>query len=101
MFAMRNESSDSGFPSLSEVADTIRTQDRGLNEGNTVINESIGQVSEATIVPSGTPDATSAPGNACTPNEVGHESVIKEILASYANKLSPTSLNKANLRNAQ
>ncbi|GJX85084.1 putative ribonuclease H-like domain-containing protein [Tanacetum coccineum] len=60
---------DSGFPSLSEVADTVLTQDGGLNKGNTVINGSIGQVFEATIVPSGTPDATSAPGNAGTPNE--------------------------------
>ncbi|GJX63332.1 hypothetical protein Tco_0296232 [Tanacetum coccineum] len=41
-------------------------------------------------VPSGTPDATSAPGNASTPNELGHEFVMKEIPTSCANKLSPT-----------
>ncbi|GJT94503.1 ribonuclease H-like domain-containing protein [Tanacetum coccineum] len=68
-------SSDSDFPSLSEVV-----------------------VTKATVVPSGTPDKTSAPGNAGNPNEVGRESVMKEILASYANKLSPTSLTKANLQ---
>ncbi|GKC10711.1 hypothetical protein Tco_1007493, partial [Tanacetum coccineum] len=54
---------DSGFSSLSEVADTLRTQDRGFG----------------------------------TPNGVGHEFVVKKIPASYANKLIPTSLTKANL----
>ncbi|GJT66014.1 hypothetical protein Tco_1017494 [Tanacetum coccineum] len=76
---------DSGFSSLSEVANTLRTQDRGLYEGNTVTDGSTGQVSEVTVVLSG------------TSNGVGHEFVIKKIPASYANKLIPTSLTKANL----
>nr|GFA28736.1 hypothetical protein [Tanacetum cinerariifolium] len=75
-------SSDFGFPSLTEVADTLRTQDRGLSKGNIVTDGSIGQVSEANVVASVAPDATNAPSNAGTPNEVGHESVIKEIPAS-------------------
>nr|GFA57449.1 hypothetical protein [Tanacetum cinerariifolium] len=71
--------SDSGLPSWSDVA-----------------------VDEGTAIPtghilSGTPDATSVPGNASTPNEGGHEFVMKEIPASYANKLNHTSLTMANL----
>ncbi|GKB91441.1 hypothetical protein Tco_0963713 [Tanacetum coccineum] len=59
-----------GFIFLSEVADTIRTQDGGLNGSNTVTDGSIGQVSKATVVPSGMPNATSASRNAGTPNEL-------------------------------
>nr|GEY29579.1 reverse transcriptase domain-containing protein [Tanacetum cinerariifolium] len=36
--------------------------------------------------------------NAGTPNEVGHDYVMEEILTSYANKLSFTSFTKANLQ---
>ncbi|GJT17087.1 retrovirus-related pol polyprotein from transposon TNT 1-94 [Tanacetum coccineum] len=60
---------NSGFPLLSEVAVTIRTRNRGLNESYTITKRSIGQVSKAIVVPSGTPDATGASGNAGTPNE--------------------------------
>nr|GEZ16808.1 hypothetical protein [Tanacetum cinerariifolium] len=49
-------------------------------------------------VPSGMRDVTRVTGNAGTPNEVGHDYVMEEILTSYANKLSSTSLTKANLR---
>ncbi|GJW47492.1 hypothetical protein Tco_0079138, partial [Tanacetum coccineum] len=50
------------------------------------------------VVSSGMPDATSALGNDSNPIEVSHESAMKETPISYANKLSPTSLTKANLR---
>ncbi|GJX15672.1 hypothetical protein Tco_0216504 [Tanacetum coccineum] len=94
---------DSSFPSLSDVAGTIHSQDVGLKKGNTINVGSTSQVDEGTAiptthVPSGTADATSALGNASTPNEGGHESVVKEIPSSYANKLSPTSLTKADLQ---
>nr|GEV63385.1 retrotransposon protein, putative, Ty1-copia subclass [Tanacetum cinerariifolium] len=62
---------DSAFPSLSNDAGTICSQDVGLKEGNTVNIGSTGQVAGGT--PSGNP-------------------------ASYANKLSPASLAKANVR---
>ncbi|GJY06895.1 hypothetical protein Tco_0373949 [Tanacetum coccineum] len=76
----------------------IHSQDGGLKEGNTVIVGSTSQVVEVNVVPSGMPDATSAPGNDGTLNEVGHEFVLKETPISYANKLSPTPLSKANLQ---
>ncbi|GJY46126.1 outer membrane protein porin, partial [Tanacetum coccineum] len=50
------------------------------------------------VVSSGMPDATSALGNDSNPIEVSHESAMKETPISYANKLSSTSLTKANLR---
>ncbi|GJT32171.1 retrovirus-related pol polyprotein from transposon TNT 1-94 [Tanacetum coccineum] len=73
--------SHSGFPSLSDVAGIVCSQDGGLKAGNIVNIGLTGQVAEGG-----------------TPNEVGHESVMKEISVSYANKLSPTSFTKANLR---
>ncbi|GJR29114.1 hypothetical protein Tco_1105346 [Tanacetum coccineum] len=72
--------SDSSFPSLCDVA---------VDEGTAI---------PTGHVPSGTPNATSVLGNVSNPNEGDHESVMKEIPAFYANKLSPTSLTKANLR---
>ncbi|GJR68250.1 putative reverse transcriptase domain-containing protein [Tanacetum coccineum] len=67
-------------------------------KGNTATVGSTGQVVEVNdVVSSGMPDATSALGNDSNPIEVGHES-MKETLISYANKLSTTSLTKANLR---
>ncbi|GJV75138.1 zinc finger, CCHC-type containing protein [Tanacetum coccineum] len=63
---------DSGFPSLSDVVGTIRSQNGGLKEGNTV--------------------------NVGYTVQVDEEYVMKKIPASYANKLNPFSLTKANLR---
>nr|GEY31441.1 hypothetical protein [Tanacetum cinerariifolium] len=80
------------------VASPTSGQDEGLKEGNTVTSESTGQVVEVSAAPSGTHDASTTPVNPDTPQEVVHESVMKEIPASYANKLSRTSLTKANLR---
>ncbi|GJZ26988.1 hypothetical protein Tco_0571241 [Tanacetum coccineum] len=73
------------------VASPTSSQYGGLKKRNTVTSESTGQVAEVTAAPSGTPDASTTLVNPGTPHEVVHESVMKEIFASYANKLSPTS----------
>ncbi|GKB22652.1 hypothetical protein Tco_0862053 [Tanacetum coccineum] len=73
------------------VASPTSSQYGGLKKGNTVTSKSTGQVAEVTAAPSGTPDASTTLVNPGTPHEVVHESVMKEIFASYANKLSPTS----------
>ncbi|GJU11489.1 hypothetical protein Tco_1133885 [Tanacetum coccineum] len=85
---------------LLTLADTIRTLDGGLNESNTITDGSIGQVSKATVVPSGTPDATSASRNAGTPNELDANvpsdadydvwlplALVHEILKQVVNKM--------------
>nr|GEW34958.1 hypothetical protein [Tanacetum cinerariifolium] len=83
---------------LATVSSPTSSQNGGLKEGNTVTSESTGQVVEVTAARSGMLDASTTPVNLDTPQEVVHESVMKEIPASYANKLSRTSLTKANLR---
>ncbi|GKB10689.1 RNA-directed DNA polymerase, eukaryota, reverse transcriptase zinc-binding domain protein [Tanacetum coccineum] len=65
---MSGSSVDSGFPSLSQVAGTTR-QDGGLIEGNTITVGSDGQVAEASVVSSDTPNATSDLGNDSNPIE--------------------------------
>ncbi|GJW59211.1 hypothetical protein Tco_0105942 [Tanacetum coccineum] len=72
------------FISLSGGVDTIYNQDGGLHDGNTGNGGATGQVHKVTD-----------DGN---PNQDGLEYVMKEAPTSKANKLSPTSLNKANLR---
>ncbi|GJX78499.1 hypothetical protein Tco_0326648 [Tanacetum coccineum] len=68
------------LPSLSGGACTVFTHDTGLQDGNTGNGEATGQVYEVT--------------NDGNLNEVGLE-FRKEAPSSYANKLSPTPLNKA------
>ncbi|GJX47130.1 ribonuclease H-like domain-containing protein [Tanacetum coccineum] len=69
------------------------------SNGNTATVGSTSQVVEVNdVVSSGNPDATSALDNDSNRIQVGHESAMKETPISYANKLSPTSLTKANLR---
>nr|GEU46956.1 zinc knuckle CX2CX4HX4C [Tanacetum cinerariifolium] len=58
----------------------------------------VSQAAEVIAALNGMPAVTSSTVNVGTPNEIGHESLMKDIPASSANKLSPTSLTKANLR---
>nr|GEV96782.1 hypothetical protein [Tanacetum cinerariifolium] len=114
---------DYDFPSLREVVSTLANQDRVLSKGNTFNVGFAGQAAEGTVVPSGVSVATISLVNTGTPNEVnmglilfvnvvnivpmsstmnGSEQVVQEVImndmpASYANKLSTSSLNKANL----
>nr|GEW61446.1 hypothetical protein [Tanacetum cinerariifolium] len=88
---------DYNFPSLHEVVGTLANQDGGLSEGNTINVGFAGQAAEGTIVPSGVSVATIFLVNTDTPNEVVQKVIINDIPTSYANKLSTSSLNKANL----
>ncbi|GJW70295.1 hypothetical protein Tco_0127212 [Tanacetum coccineum] len=64
-----------------------------VNDGTNVgSNNTVGT---STFDPSGTPNATNAPN---VSEQVGNERDTNEISSSYTNKLSPTSVTKANLQ---
>ncbi|GKA45261.1 hypothetical protein Tco_0738057 [Tanacetum coccineum] len=114
---------DYGFPSLRKVVDTLANQDGGLSGGMLLMLDRLGQAAEGNAVPSGMSATTTSAVNTGTLNEVStrltpfvnvvnivptsttmngseqvvQEYVVKDIPASYANKLSPLSLNKVNL----
>nr|GEW81647.1 zinc knuckle CX2CX4HX4C [Tanacetum cinerariifolium] len=72
------------FSSLSVGVGKVHTQDGGVHEGNNGNDGATEQVHEVT--------------NDGNPNETGLESIMKEAPSTYANKLSHTSLTKANIR---
>ncbi|GJS03064.1 hypothetical protein Tco_0319572 [Tanacetum coccineum] len=72
------------FPSLSVGAGKVHTRDGGVQEGNDGNYRATRHVHEVT--------------NDGNPNEVDLKSVMKEAPSTYANKLSLTSLTKANLQ---